>query len=381
MMVLARFKVVAAACAAVCVLIAGWLSLSLAGPNGNEVLPSDLPASGEKKDQPDILPKEEDGEVRCRLSADKKTWGAGEVPTLRCEIENKGKLSRPVHLKEGFHMIEVDGKVYAWAGGSISSVTEPFPPGSKAEIRFILKDENWAPLDEKEARRIETERLRLKAGKHTVRVRLNAGTISIRPLLDLTVGPPVRVWSNAVDIQVEDGDKSAPKADGGGLTPAEAAALRDRLLEAAKTNKPLIITPKVGIGPVRFGMSAKEVQAALGKPFRTTGRAQEYQHLGLAVVMDKQDRVAAILLGAWCEPSDILLDVFKGGTEAGVRLRAERGQVLKAYGEPSVTSKVGPAETDFEVLRYDNLWAEFAFRKGKLVHITLRRPLDKEGEK
>jgi hypothetical protein len=128
-------------------------------------------------------------------------------------------------------------------------------------------------------------------------------------------------------------------------------------------------------------MSAKEVQAALGRPFRNTGRAQEYQHLGLAVVMDKQDRVAAILVGAWCEPSDILLDVFKGGTEAGVRLRAERGQVLKAYGEPSVTSKLGPAEADFEVLRYDTLRAEFALRKGRLVHITLRRPVDKDGEK
>jgi hypothetical protein len=241
MMVLARIKVVAAACVAVCVLIAGLLSLSLAGPNGNEVRASDLPRGEKKvtgKDQPDILPKEEDGDVRCRLSADKKTWGAGEAPTLRCEIENKGKLSRPVHLKEGFHVIEVDGKVYAWAGGSISSVTDPFAPGSKAEIRFILKQENWAPLDEKVARRIETERLRLKAGKHTVRVRVNAGTISIRPLVDPTVGPPVRVWSNAVDIQVEDGDKSAPKADGDGLTPAEAAALRDRLLERPKRTNP-----------------------------------------------------------------------------------------------------------------------------------------------
>ncbi len=543
--------------------------------------------------------------VRCQLSADTTNWEPGDAPTLRVEIENLGKLSRPVHLKEGFHQVEVDGKIYAWAG-TVTSVTDPFTPGSKAEIRFTLAEKNWAPLDEKEARVIEKERLQLKAGKHTVRVRIQAGDISVNPLVDQNFGPPVRVWSNAVEIEVggssQAGDETDPstpappkdadaavieiqrdvigdrnskgdsfsftvaadgaweyrpagkgeakkgklcshdlakwvkdiedngfykhksdffeggqpnvtvtlrnkdkmvtkgfrpeaklaqtitrkadelvrgeatvemtvsevgrvrtsrgtradesepltlvgKADGdlihvdvsweaatrlkrlgiedlaehfrgkvvrvrgpvepltrrpgpayrievknldqfedirtaGQLpvdpdssapTPAEAAALRDRLLAAAKTNKPLTITPKVGVGPVKFGMSAAEVEAALGKPFRMTDRAKEYQHLGLAVVMDKEDRVAAILVGAWCEASDILLDVFKGGTEAGVRLRADRGQVVQAHGEPSAVRSVGSPEAEFEVLTYDALRTEFALRKGKLIHVTLKR--------
>jgi hypothetical protein len=181
-------------------------------------------------------------------------------------------------------------------------------------------------------------------------------------------GPPARTDG--------DGNSRPVGADGGGLRTAEAAALQDRLLEAAKTNKPLTITPKVGVGPVKFGMSAAEVESALGEPFRTTGRAKEYQHLGLAVVMDERDRVAAILVGAWCEASDILLDVFKGGTEAGVRLRADRGEVVKAHGEPSAVRSVGPPEAEFEVLGYDALRAEFALRKGKLVHVTLKRSAD-----
>jgi hypothetical protein len=111
----------------------------------------------------------------------------------------------------------------------------------------------------------------------------------------------------------------------------------------------------------------------LGKPFRTTGRAREYQHLGLAVIFNKQDQVAALMVGAWCEASDILLDVFKGGTESGVRLRADRGQVVKTYGEPSSVRTVGLPEAEFEVLEYDALRAEFALRKGKLVHVTLKR--------
>ena len=63
--------------------------------------------------------------------------------------------------------------------------------------------------------------------------------------------------------------------------------------------------------------------------------------------------------------------MLKGETEAGVRLHADRGEVVKAHGEPSGVRAVGPPEAKFEVLVYDALQIEFALRKGKLVHITL----------
>jgi hypothetical protein len=154
----------------------------------------------------------------------------------------------------------------------------------------------------------------------------------------------------------------------------EASQLRAELLQDAKKNKPLLITPKVGIGPIKFGLTKKDVEEVLGKPYRVTGQAHEYQHLGFAVIFDKQDKVGAILGGAWCEISDILLDVFKGVTAKGIKLRSTKQQVISAYGKPSKTNIIGANNMDFEVLKYDSLRTDFALRKGKIVHITLKRP-------
>ena len=79
----------------------------------------------------------------------------------------------------------------------------------------------------------------------------------------------------------------------------EAEKLRGELKRAARRNKPLAITPGVGVGPLRFGMSAAEVKRAVGIPYRVTGNAYEYQHLGLAVLFDREERVGGIMVGAW----------------------------------------------------------------------------------
>ena len=157
-------------------------------------------------------------------------------------------------------------------------------------------------------------------------------------------------------------------------TAVEAAKLRSELKRAARQNKPLRITPRVGIGPIRFGMLAAGVKKAVGEPFRVSGKAYEYQRLGLAVMLDREDRVAAILAGAWCESSDVLLDVFKGATREGVKLRSTRQEVVAAYGNPDSTQTVGEKGQEFEVLKYAAFRTQFAFRGGKLVHITLKRP-------
>jgi RNA polymerase sigma factor (sigma-70 family) len=134
--------------------------------------------------------------VRCRLYSE---WGkAGAAAVLTAEIENEGPLKRPVHLKAEFHQVEVDGQLYAWAG-SVTSTADPFPAGERREVSFALTGD-WVRLD-KDAR-ILTERLKLAPGKHTVRVRMSAGEIAIRGIADPTVGPPVRVWSNPVEIEV-----------------------------------------------------------------------------------------------------------------------------------------------------------------------------------
>lgn len=149
----------------------------------------------------------------------------------------------------------------------------------------------------------------------------------------------------------------------------EAAALNQELEEAAKTNQTLRIEPGVGVGPMKFGMTPDQLVEVVGEPYRKTGSAWEYQHLGLAVLFDDRDRINAILAGAFCEPSDVLLDVFKGETAEGLRLRASRKEAVAAFGEPLLVKIL---DSGFEVLQYEN--AEFAFRGGELVHMTWRSP-------
>lgn len=149
----------------------------------------------------------------------------------------------------------------------------------------------------------------------------------------------------------------------------EAAALQRDLTEAARTNPPLQITPRVGVGPVEFGMTRVQVHELLGEPYRRTGSADEYQLLGLAVMFDPEERVQLILAGAWCEPSDILLQVFKGETPEGLRLRASKEEVVAEFGEPRRAEVLG---TGFEVLHY--AVGNFALRDGRLVHMTWKSP-------
>jgi hypothetical protein len=154
----------------------------------------------------------------------------------------------------------------------------------------------------------------------------------------------------------------------------QAEKLRADLQHAARTNKPLAIRPKVGVGPIRFGMTVPELKKAVGEPYRITGRAYEYQLLGLAVLLDRNDRVTMILVGAWCEHSDALLDVFKGTTREGVKLRSARAEIERAYGKPDSAATVDTAGKAFEVLKYEALRTQFALRRGRLVHITLKPP-------
>jgi hypothetical protein len=141
-------------------------------------------------------------------------------------------------------------------------------------------------------------------------------------------------------------------------------------LEIAKGRNPRIsIRPDEGVGELRFGMTRREVLAVIGEPYRVTGDYYEYQHLGMAALFDRSGRVSAILCGAWCEPSDVLLDVFKGETAEGIRLRSSDAEVLRVFGEPLEKEEL---EQTFMIFHYQN--ASFAFRRGLLVHMTWKSP-------
>ncbi|MCA9411538.1 MAG: hypothetical protein KC944_10045, partial [Candidatus Omnitrophica bacterium] len=157
---------------------------------------------------------------------------------------------------------------------------------------------------------------------------------------------------------------------------SERVQLLQDLNIAASRNQPMSIDPGVGVGSIRLGMPKSEVIKAIGEPYRITGKAFEYQNLGFALFFDPEDKVNAILCGAWCPPSDILLDVFKGVTPEGIRLRSTIQEVRAAYGQPSATDEIA---SGFVVLHYGTM--DLAFREGKLVHITLKKgPRPKDGK-
>ena len=155
-----------------------------------------------------------------------------------------------------------------------------------------------------------------------------------------------------------------------GCTGDPYADLDAKLHEAARTNPPLEIVRGERVGPVHFGMTQAEVEEALGPPFRITGSAHEYQMLGFAVLFDREGRVARLLCGAWCEPSDILLDVFKGRTKDGIALGMALHDVTEILGPPRQTTE-GPVKSEFGVFDYGDM--QLAFRQDRLVHMTLMK--------
>ena len=152
---------------------------------------------------------------------------------------------------------------------------------------------------------------------------------------------------------------------------SDAKALQVKLKEAATTNQPLAIHPLVGVGEIRFGMTTAELEKHLGKPYRSSKGVHEYQLLGMAFGIDANGSINAIMAGGWCDPSDVLCDVFKGKTDKGIRMRSTREDVQAAYGEPTKQRQIAEGDKDFVLWSYDELRMRLAFRNNKLVHITL----------
>lgn len=162
-------------------------------------------------------------------------------------------------------------------------------------------------------------------------------------------------------------DKDAPSFDD------QIQSLNIQLQEAAKTNKPVVITPLIGVGTVTFGTSLTEIEKDLGTPYRKSGTAYEYQHRGFALIGDREAKLAVIMAGGWCKGSDILTKVFKGKTKAGIGLDASQAEIVAAYGKPSKISEEEHAgDLRFVVMRYNKLGMQFALQNDQLVHLTLR---------
>jgi hypothetical protein len=154
-------------------------------------LPADTPIVDERFPEGKKVTWSEPVEgLQCWLEADKAVWKAGVTPTLKLHVRNSGKRDLVIHMAYSGCKIQVDGDWYRW-WGPVSIPAGVWPAGKQYddfEVPVKLEPAGWGN---------DNKRLDLKPGKHKVRV----------AYLTLDQKDPVRVESNAVEIQIEEAGK------------------------------------------------------------------------------------------------------------------------------------------------------------------------------
>ncbi len=137
----------------------------------------------------------------------------------------------------------------------------------------------------------------------------------------------------------------------------------------------LVITPLVGIGTVKFGMTRIEVETALGKPESAEEIGQQgavnliYSSRGLFIAVGKVTGVNSISVAVQKTTITRIHD-FPGKTAEGIKLGSSPADVRKAYGEPNSKS-TNEGSTYYT---YNKLQAEFTFFGEELVQMWFRLP-------
>jgi outer membrane lipoprotein-sorting protein len=137
----------------------------------------------------------------------------------------------------------------------------------------------------------------------------------------------------------------------------------------------LVITPREGIGPVRFGMSRAEVEKALGKAdgAEEVGRNGfvnlSYASRGFYIGVSKALGVLTITCASQQTTIARLRD-FSGKTDKGIGLGARIAEVIQVYGKPD-RKETNQGST---YLSYNQLHADFTFFGDRLVQMYFRRP-------
>ncbi|HEV3116025.1 MAG TPA: hypothetical protein VGY58_03160 [Gemmataceae bacterium] len=139
--------------------------------------------------------------------------------------------------------------------------------------------------------------------------------------------------------------------------------------------KNLVVTPLVGIGPVKFGMMRDEVEKLLGKPdaVEPVGKSGlvnlNYGSRGVFLGVSKILGVITISCAAQ-QATFLRIRDFAGKTDKGIALGASAADIQRAYSEPSrKETKAGST-----YLSYNKLEADFTLFGDKLVQMQFRRP-------
>ena len=139
--------------------------------------------------------------VQVRLRAAKSRWNEGKVVRLWGNVRNQGTRNLLVSTQFNRCELEVDGRWYRRPQNTLETrmPPQPFPPGRQYDNIAVDLDQWWELASSQNAGRPgrpEPVRLKLTAGKHTVRVAFTAPPAKNAP------GKPVRAVSNPVVIEV-----------------------------------------------------------------------------------------------------------------------------------------------------------------------------------
>ena len=140
-------------------------------------------------------------------------------------------------------------------------------------------------------------------------------------------------------------------------------------VEDDKTVKPEA-KPKVGIGPVTFGMNKEQVIEKLGKPDKIDqkGLALDYLSRGYSILVSPKR--GAMMITCYTQATFIVkVKDFAGKTTEGIGMGAKAADIITAYGAPD------HKETDEQTIRlsYPKLGLEFTLFGDKLVQFTLSK--------
>jgi hypothetical protein len=129
-----------------------------------------------------------------------------------------------------------------------------------------------------------------------------------------------------------------------------------------------VVTPLVGIGPAKFGMSREDIEKVLGKADSVTPMGKSgfvnlnYHSRGFVLCVSPTRGLIMIHCNAQVTFAVRIRD-FRGKTDKGIALGASQADVIKTYGKPDRQEKNDSAT----YFTYNAIQGSFTFFEDKLV--------------
>ena len=162
------------------------------------------------------------------------------------------------------------------------------------------------------------------------------------------------------------------------LDPPAGYAVENRTLPGSSEEAAgrLVVTPKVGLGPVRFGMTRDEVIESLGRPddtqsSRDGGVTLRYDSRGFWIGLGPDGKLRQIDCHAHPDEAAPVARTFAGKTAEGIALGASRNDISRAYGPPNSEHQNDTRFGQHTRMDYWDLGLTFLLRDDALEEISV----------